>query len=84
MKTPTKRERDIYTSVVKYNQKISDVACQYACSPSTIRRACDTVSEFNRKSFSLEVSGEELTEIIGWLRNGNTTSAALADKIESM
>jgi hypothetical protein len=81
MKIPTHREREMSRYVLDMGGKIAQAARVFAVSPSTIRRAMDKVTEFEHSNFNINVTGKELTEIIGWLNNGNTTSAALVDKI---
>jgi hypothetical protein len=61
--------------------KIAQCSKVFAVSPSTVRRALDAVTDFDCAKFTLEVNGRELKEILGWLRNGNTSSGELADKI---
>lgn len=80
MKLPTATQREIHRRVCG-GAKIADVAKEAGMSKSSVRYALDRVTEFDCKQFDLTLSGDEVAQVIGWLRNGNTTSAALADKI---
>ena len=81
MKVPTKYDYEVHTFVCSAEGSIQDAADTFGISRSTVRRAMDRVTEFNCKTFDMTLSGSEVREVIGWLRNGNTTSGELADKI---
>ena len=81
MKIPTKQQRDMNKAVMDGTMSIKDASLAFAVSPSTIRRAMDAVTEFNLASITLELRGYDWAEIIGWLRNGNSTSNDLAERI---
>lgn len=81
MKIPSKRDRDIYNLVMNENASIRAAAAAYAVSPSTVRRILDKVTEWKHSQHALTLTGDELDQVIGWLRNGNTTAGLLADKI---
>jgi transposase len=81
MKVPTKRDREIHRFVCDASGSIQDAADMFGVSRSTVRRAMDRITEFDCATFNLELKGAEVAEVIGWLRNGNTTSGELANKI---
>ena len=81
MKIPTKQQREMNKAVMDGTMSIKDASLAFAVSPSTIRRAMDAVTEFNLASITLELRGYDWAEIIGWLRNGNSTSNDLAERI---
>ena len=81
MKIPTKQHREMNKAVMDGTMSIKDASLAFAVSPSTIRRAMDAVTEFNLASITLELRGYDWAEIIGWLRNGNSTSNDLAERI---
>lgn len=84
MKIPTHQQFMLHATVVEHGAKIAQAGRIFSVSPSTVRRAMDAVTDFERAKFSLELNGAEVKEVIGWLRNGNTTSAELANKISAM
>ncbi len=81
MKIPSKTEYDIHRFVCDATGSIQDAANTFGISRSTVRRAMDRVTEFNCATFDMTLKGDEVREVIGWLRNGNTTAGELADKI---
>lgn len=84
MKTPTPRQYDMNNFVMSGKGSMRDAASLFSVSLTTVRNALDAVSDFERETFQIELTGAELKQVLGWLRNGNTSSAELADKIESM
>lgn len=83
IKKPTDIQRRMANHVLRGELTIRLTAKSYAVSPSTVRRAMDRVSEYDHADFDLRISGKELNEIVGWLRNGNTTAKDLADELET-
>lgn len=83
MKVPTRQQYVMNETVMDHGAKIAQAARIFAVSPSTVRRAMDAVSDFERATFKIELSGAEMKEVLGWLRNGNTTSKDLADRIQA-
>lgn len=81
MKIPTKRQYEMHDAVVRRNMSFRDTASAFATSLTTVRRACDAVTEFRCRTIEMELSGQDWKEIIGWLRNGNFTANDLADRI---
>lgn len=45
----TTRERQIHTCVIKNNDTIANVAKEFGLAPSSIRRACDKVTDYDRE-----------------------------------
>lgn len=81
MKIPTKRQFEMHDHVCKRGENMKVIARVYGVSRTTVQRALDAVTEFNCEKITLDVTGAEAKEIIGWLRNGNFTAGELADRI---
>lgn len=81
MKIPTKRDREIHAFVCGQGRSIKDAADTFGVSRSTVRRSMDRVTEFRLTKFDVPLNGYDVEQVIGWLRNGNTESKILADKI---
>jgi transposase len=81
MKTPTATQLEIHRRVCG-GQTIADVAKEAGMSKSTIRRWLDIVTEFRCTEFNITLKGDELQQVLGWLRNGNWRACDLADSIE--
>ena len=82
MKIPTKRQYEMSKAVLD-GMKIHAAAEAFGVSKTTIRRALDAVTEFGCAKISMELSGDDWKQIIGWLRNGNTSAGFLADRVEA-
>ena len=84
MNIPTKRDREIHRFVCSAEGSIQDAADTFGISRSTVRRAMDRVTEFDGVPITLTLDGSEWAEVMGWLRNGNTTAGEIADKIAEL
>jgi transposase len=81
MNIPTKIDYEMHDAVVRQGMSIKETANAFARSQTTVRRAMDKVTEFGCEKFEVELTGDELKEVLGWLRNGNFTAKELANRI---
>jgi transposase len=82
MKMPSLKQYDMSNYVMTGKGSMRDCASLFGVTRSTVQRAMDAVTEFENQKFSLELTGAELKQVLGWLRNGNWTACDLADSIE--
>jgi len=82
MKTPDHNQIEAHRLICSGLETIESTAKAYGVSKSTIRRWLDAVTEFHCTEFNITLKGDELQQVLGWLRNGNWRACDLADSIE--
>ena len=82
MKAPTQRQFDVHRWICSEGESMGVIARKLGVSKSTIQRWLDIVTEFRCTEFNITLKGDELQQVLGWLRNGNSRACDLADNIE--